>query len=167
MTNKPLSFAALSSSPFRGAKAARSRPGRQVGDPYSRLCKTMGLHHSSKDTPSVSPFGLPAPPEVEPRALRTGAYAIQPGTSENPGLRAADSRPYSPYGKLIPLILPLYRISGAGMFHPMGNVTLIVVPVPGRLETSMPALWSMAACLTMDSPRPVPPTSLEWLLSTR
>ena len=70
LTNKPLSFAALSSSPFRGAKAATSRPGRQVGDPYSRLCKTMGLHHSSKDTPSVSPFGLPAPSEREPRRLR-------------------------------------------------------------------------------------------------
>ena len=124
-------------------------------------------YENTHDTPSVSPFGLPAPPEVEPRALRTGAYAIQPGTSEKPGLRADDIRPYSPYRKLIPLILPLYRISGAGMYHSMGNVTWIVVPVPGRLETSMLALWSMAACLTMDSPRPVPPTSLEWLLSTR
>ena len=122
---------------------------------------------NTHDTPSVSPFVLPAPPEVEPRALRTGAYAIQPGTSENPGLRADDIRPYSPYGKLIPLILPLYRISGAGMYHSMGNVTLMVVPVPGRLETSMAALWSIAACFTMESPRPVPPTSLEWLLSTR
>ena len=95
---------------------------------------------NTHDIPSVSPFGLPAPPEVEPRALRTGAYAIQPGTCEKPGLRAAISRPYSPYGKLIPLTLPLYRISGAVMYHSMGNVTWMVVPVPGRLETSMLAL---------------------------
>jgi len=47
-------------------------------------------YENTHDTPSVSPFGLPAPPEVEPRALRTGAYAIQPGTSEKPGLRADD-----------------------------------------------------------------------------
>ena len=30
----------------------------------------MGLYHSTKYTPSVSPFGLPAPSEREPRRLR-------------------------------------------------------------------------------------------------
>ena len=39
-------------------------------DPYRALRRTGSIFHSSNDTPSVSPFGLPAPPEVEPRALR-------------------------------------------------------------------------------------------------
>ena len=38
-------------------------------DPYRALRRTGSIFHSSNDTPSVSPFGLPAPPEVEPRAL--------------------------------------------------------------------------------------------------
>ena len=40
------------------------------------------------------------------------------------------------------------------------------VIAPG-IRTSAQALWQAAACLTIDSPRPVPPISLEWLLSTR
>ena len=123
------------------------------------------------------------------------ACAIQPGAIENPGFRADAIRPYSGVCKTgrISFIVAhplsfafaqqLPQRGGAegasrhgstyssppteGMYHSMGNVTLIVVPVPGRLETSMLALWSMAACFTMESPRPVPPTSLEWLLSTR
>ena len=59
---------ALCSVPSANGRLRRS--GRQIGDPYSRLCKTMGLHHSPYDTPSVSPFGLTAPSEREPRALR-------------------------------------------------------------------------------------------------
>ena len=60
-------------------------------DPYRALRRTGSIFHSSNDTPSVSPFGLPAfnsgmiatgnhnferfaalcnTPEVEPRALR-------------------------------------------------------------------------------------------------
>ena len=38
------------------------------------------------DTPSVSPFGLPAPPEVEPRALRAGVCAFNRHIA-NPGSR--------------------------------------------------------------------------------
>ncbi len=34
------------------------------------LPSTSGMLYRQYDTPSVSPFGLPAPPEVEPRALR-------------------------------------------------------------------------------------------------
>ena len=41
------------------------------------------------------------------------------------------------------------------------------VPLPSWLSRSTLALWQAAACLTIDSPRPVPPISLEWLLSTR
>ena len=69
---------------------------------------------NTNDTLSVSPFGLPAfnrgmiatgnhnfekfaalcnTLSGAPRALRAGV-CIQLGTSENPGLRAADSRPY-------------------------------------------------------------------------
>ena len=61
-----------------------------------------------------------------------------------------------------------------GFFHfshrfsyPAGNVSVMAVPSPGSLSTWMAAWWSAAPCLTMDSPRPVPPTALEWLLSTR
>ena len=49
----------------------------------------------------------------------------------------------------------------------LGNVTVTVVPPSTTLCSSILALCSLAACLTMDSPSPVPPTSLEWLLSTR
>ena len=45
------------------------------------------------------------------------------------------------------------------------NVT--VVPRSTALSRDSSAPWLMAPCLTMDSPRPVPPISLEWLLSTR
>ena len=48
-----------------------------------------------------------------------------------------------------------------------GKVTVIVVPLPGSLCNAMGASWSFAACLTMERPSPVPPISLEWLLSTR
>ena len=41
------------------------------------------------------------------------------------------------------------------------------LPSPGALSISTCALCRRAACLTMESPNPVPPTSLEWLLSTR
>ena len=43
--------------------------GRQVGDPYGTQ-KNFSLQQPKYYTPSVSPFGLTAPPEVEPRRLR-------------------------------------------------------------------------------------------------
>ena len=62
---------------------------------------------------------------------------------------------------------PAGRCRSAGQFTYFGNRTRMVVPSPRRLSTWILALWSRAACLTMLSPRPVPPTSLERLLSTR
>ena len=41
---------------------------------------------NTDDTLSVSPFGLPAPPEVEPRALRAGVCAFNRHIA-NPGSR--------------------------------------------------------------------------------
>ena len=46
--------------------------GYQIGDPYSERCNIIGLRHITRYTPSVSPFGLTAPSEREPRVLRTG-----------------------------------------------------------------------------------------------
>ena len=43
-----------------------------------------GCYNIRNDTLSVSPFGLPALPEGEPRALRARGVCIQPGTSESP-----------------------------------------------------------------------------------
>ena len=64
--------------------------------------------------------------------------------------------------------LPFIReILGAAFLIYAGNVTVIVVPFPTSLCKAMPALKYPAACFTMESPRPVPPDSLEWLLSTR
>ena len=48
-----------------------------------------------------------------------------------------------------------------------GNVTRISVPFPTSLCRWMAPWWYCTACLTMDSPNPVPPEALEWLLSTR
>ena len=42
-----------------------------------------------------------------------------------------------------------------------------VVPVPGVLSSSMRPWCSCMACLTIESPSPVPPDAFEWLLSTR
>ena len=38
--------------------------------PLQGVAKTIGLQQPTGHTPSVSPFGLPAPSEREPRALR-------------------------------------------------------------------------------------------------
>ena len=48
-----------------------------------------------------------------------------------------------------------------------GKVTMMAVPSPGSLSTVRVARWYSALCLTMDRPRPVPPVSLERLLSVR
>ena len=47
------------------------------------------------------------------------------------------------------------------------NRSEIVVPSPGLLSILIRAWWRIAPCFTMDRPKPVPPVSLEWLLSTR
>ena len=47
------------------------------------------------------------------------------------------------------------------------NETVIVVPRPSSLSTEIVALCLAAMCLTMASPRPVPPVAFERLLSTR
>ena len=52
-------------------------------------------------------------------------------------------------------------------YYAFGNVTLMVVPLPTWLCRSMRAWCSRAICLTMASPRPVPPVALLRLLSTR
>jgi len=66
-----------------------------------------------------------------------------------------------------PDVIRLFRgVHRASAFFP-GNTRQMVVPTPGSLCSSTWALWTWAPCLTMDSPRPVPPISLEWLLSTR
>ena len=45
--------------------------------------------------------------------------------------------------------------------------TVPATPAPSSLSTVTLASWIRAACLTIDRPSPVPPTSLEWRLSTR
>ena len=52
-------------------------------------------------------------------------------------------------------------------YSPAGKVTVIVVPSPSRLSSSMLAWWNAAECLTMARPRPVPPLARERLVSTR
>ena len=46
------------------------------------------------------------------------------------------------------------------------NFTVTVVPSSGTLSTVMSAPCRLAACFTMERPSPVPPISLERLLST-
>ena len=52
-------------------------------------------------------------------------------------------------------------------FLPFGKSISILVPFPGTLSTLTFAPCNSAPCLTIESPSPVPPRSLEWLLSTR
>ena len=49
--------------------------GRQVGDPYGTQ-KNFCLQQPKYYTPSVSPFWLTAPPEVEPRRLRRSGRQV-------------------------------------------------------------------------------------------
>ena len=51
--------------------------------------------------------------------------------------------------------------------YSFGKTTVNVVPTFSSLSTLIFALWMRTPCLTMDSPKPVPPISREWLLSTR
>ena len=63
---------------------------------------------------------------------------------------------------------PLYNRDLFGCpFLQTGNFTVTVVPSPTELSRLILAPWIRAECLTIESPSPVPPTSLEWLLSTR
>ena len=47
-----------------------------------------------------------------------------------------------------------------------GNVTLKVLPPPSLESRATAAFMTMAACLTIESPRPVPPVEREWEVST-
>ncbi len=58
---------------------------------------------------------------------------------------------------------------GISLLYPSlkGKYRQISVPTPSSLSSVILALWNAIPCLTIESPRPVPPTSLEWLLFTR
>ena len=66
----------------------------------------------------------------------------------------------SPLPVVFYLLSRLYSLS-------FGSVTVMVVPLPRVESTWMVPRWIITACLTMDNPRPVPPTALDRLLSTR
>ena len=56
----------------RGIMNGKSVKFAALGFPWGKLggaLRKNGALQNTHDTPSVSPFGLPAPPEVEPRAL--------------------------------------------------------------------------------------------------
>ena len=59
------------------------------------------------------------------------------------------------------------RAGTGGADHGAGKCTAMVVPWSSVLWTEMVPLCMLTACFTMESPRPVPPMFLEWLLSTR
>ena len=63
-------FAALCNT-LSGEPRRLRRNGSPSWRPLQRQCRIMNSYHSTQYTPSGSPFGLPAPPEVEPRVLRT------------------------------------------------------------------------------------------------
>ena len=48
-----------------------------------------------------------------------------------------------------------------------GKHTRMQVPFPSSLCSAIVPRCSCTACLTIESPSPVPPEALEWLLSTR
>ena len=57
--------------------------------------------------------------------------------------------------------------SGIFRYSAVGKCIVKVVPLPRALSSSRRAWCIISPCFTMESPRPVPPTSLERLLSTR
>ena len=48
----------------------------------------------------------------------------------------------------------------------LGRVTVKLEPLPSRLSTVIVPRMRSMTCLTMERPRPVPPTSRERVLST-
>ena len=60
-----------------------------------------------------------------------------------------------------------FPFPGKAFSYAFGIVTVMLVPCPGVLWRAILPLWYCTACLTMESPSPVPPEALEWLLSTR
>ncbi len=74
---------------FRSTNRRPTKAAAPLGSPGWRplqwLCSTMGIYHSSRYTPSVSPFGLTAPSEREPRRLRRWreAKSLPYGCREN------------------------------------------------------------------------------------
>ena len=62
---------------------------------------------------------------------------------------------------------PYQKQTDTNYFFSFGNCISILVPLPGALSTLTFAPCRSAPCFTMESPSPVPPRSLEWLLSTR
>ena len=105
--------------------------------------------------------------ETLPGTAQESRISYQPGAP----LSAGTARQITIYVLRNPIPVfknkPTERCRSAGQCLYFGNRTRMVVPSPRRLSTWILPLWSRTACLTMESPRPVPPTSLERLLSTR
>ena len=128
--------------------------------------------------PSSGPFGATFPQgKANPRQV--GSLLQSPTVHP---LRATQVWPTSPYTPGGSAPLGGYTKSPAAGYFPLpvvfyllsrlyslsfGKVTVMVVPLPRVESTWMVPRWIITACLTMDKPRPVPPTSLDRLLSTR
>ncbi len=128
--------------------------------------------------PSSGPFGATFPQgKANPRQVGSllqsptvhplRATQVWPTSPYTPGGSAplggytkSPAAGYSPLPVVFYLLSRLYSLS-------FGKVTVMVVPLPRVESTWMVPRWIITACLTMDKPRPVPPTSLDRLLSTR
>ena len=135
---------------------------------------------TGRDKSTQKPAGTEKEPSPGGRRIpdRSAAfYKVQPYTPSEPrkrgpppptrreaALRWEDIRNHRQRGFPLPVVFyllsRLYSLS-------FGSVTVMVVPLPKAESTWMVPRWIITACLTMDKPRPVPPTSLDRLLSTR
>ncbi len=137
------------------------RPYAQTRQPLPSLIRPLRGHlppgegeSQTGRQPSTKPNRTPPPaPSVPP-----------PPTRREAALRWEDIRNHRQRGFPLPVVFyllsRLYSLS-------FGKVTVMVVPLPRVESTWMVPRWIITACLTMDKPRPVPPTSLDRLLSTR
>ena len=128
--------------------------------------------------PSSGPFGATFPQgKANPRQIGSllqsptvhplRATQVWPTSPLHAGRQRSAGRIYEITGSGVsPLPVVFYLLSRLYSLS-FGSVTVMVVPLPRVESTWMVPRWIITACLTMDKPRPVPPTSLDRLLSTR
>ena len=114
-----------------------------------------------------------------PEPMMAKAYRT---TSLEPGITLIDSsRGSSSLARVVPVRADAARLTssrgrGSDVHRPptsaklnqaTGSVTRTVVPRPGSLSMRSWPPWANTRCLTIASPRPVPPSSRDRALSTR
>ena len=154
----------------------RGRLARHQRQPDPGLFREAGpkkpaLHPGPQTSPGLLPHPMAGQPGAFPGHGRGNPALLLPGPS---GRRFRGKNSLTARWKKV---CPLPNKKRPGKPKPpgarkeipyaLGQVRVKVLPSPSVLSSWTSAPMQAAPCFTMESPRPVPPISLEWLLSTR